>query len=377
MTGRGAAQQVRHGRDGAGGPAPDGRRRRAPLGTRRALGVVAALALAAGVVFPAVARAEDVTTNRTGTSNGFWYSFWTDRPGSVSMGLGPGGGYTTSWQGTGNFVAGKGWATGSRRTVSYSGTFSPSGNAYLALYGWTRDPLVEYYVVDSWGTYRPTGTFKGTVTTDGGTYDLYQTQRVQQPSIIGTATFTQLWSVRQTRRVGGTITVGNHFDAWAKAGMRLGSTFDYMILATEGYQSSGSSSVVVSDVAAPAPAPTTTTTPAPVPTTTRPTTPPTSPPATTTSTSTSTATTTPACTARLSAGRAWPDRFNLRVDVTGSSAWTVRLRLRPGQSLQNSWNAAVTSSGRTVTARPDGHGSSFGITVMSGGSTAWPAVSCR
>lgn len=141
----------------------------------------------------------------------------------------------------------RGWSPGSDHTITYNGTWNgASVNSYLSVYGWTTDPLVEYYIVESYGSYNPSSaaTKIASVDSDGATYDIYQTQRVNQPSIQGTATFDQYWSVRQQKRVGGTVTVKNHFDAWSKAGLTLG-THDYQIVATEGYKSSGSADITV------------------------------------------------------------------------------------------------------------------------------------
>jgi endo-1,4-beta-xylanase len=246
-------------------PVPPQRRRRGRA--RLLIGGVGAAVLALSLWTTGIAHAEadrTITSNSTGTHNGFFYSYWKDN-GNVTMNLGAGGNYSVSMNGINNSVVGKGWNPGSSHTVNYSGSFNCGGNCYLALYGWTTNPLIEYYIVENFGSYNPsTGAQRlGSVTTDGSTYDIYRTQRVNQPSIQGTATFYQYWSVRQSHRTGGTITVANHFNAWRNLGLNLGS-MNYQILATEGYQSNVSSNLTVSEggggstTAAPTSAPPTT-----------------------------------------------------------------------------------------------------------------------
>jgi len=193
--------------------------------------------------------------NETGTHGGYDYELWKDY-GNTIMELNDGGTFSCQWSNIGNALFRKGRKFNSDKTyqelgdivVEYGCDYNPNGNSYLCVYGWTRNPLVEYYIVESWGSWRPPGaTPKGTIIVDGGTYEIYETTRVNQPSIDGTATFQQYWSVRTSRRTSGTVSVTEHFKQWERMGMQMGKMYE-VALTVEGYQSSGSANVYKNEI---------------------------------------------------------------------------------------------------------------------------------
>ncbi|KKO99257.1 glycosyl hydrolase family 11 [Trichoderma harzianum] len=158
-----------------------------------------------------------------------------------------GSGFSVNWNTQDDFVVGVGWTTGSSSPINFSGSFGVnSGTGLLSVYGWSTNPLVEYYIMEDNHAYPAQGTVKGTVTSDGATYTIYENTRVNEPSIQGTATFNQYISVRNSPRTSGTVTVQNHFNAWASHGMNLGA-MNYQVVAVEGWGGSGSASLSVSN----------------------------------------------------------------------------------------------------------------------------------
>ncbi|MDR2942573.1 MAG: glycoside hydrolase family 11 protein [Treponema sp.] len=184
-----------------------------------------------------------------GTHDGYDYEIWRDK-GTVSMTLENGGNFSCSWSNIGNALFRKGKKFDATKThnqignisIKYDAQFTPGGNSYLCVYGWSKNPLVEYYIIESYGTYKPTGTAKGSVSMDGGTYELYETTRTNQPSIEGTKTFKQYWAVRTSKRTSGTIDVTKIFNAWYDAGLSLGNLYE-VALTAEGYQSNGNAKI--------------------------------------------------------------------------------------------------------------------------------------
>ena len=198
----------------------------------------------------AVKAADVIYDNIEGRDGEYTYSLWKDY-GNTRMTLKGNGKFECSWQDIGNALFREGIKFDCTKkhtqigsiSVEYDVDYNPNGNSYLCVYGWSRDPLIEYYIVDSWGTWRPPGAgSKGIIEVDGGTYDIYETTRVNQPSIDGNTTFKQYWSVRTSKRTGGTISVTEHFKAWEELGIQLGNLYETS-LTIEGYQSSGNAEV--------------------------------------------------------------------------------------------------------------------------------------
>ncbi|KEY70117.1 hypothetical protein S7711_08648 [Stachybotrys chartarum IBT 7711] len=210
--------------------------------------LLCALSAAAGVISSLVA--EEIQGDLEARQNQFATQYWANENANLTWVSGSAGAFRVSWnqRSGGNFVVGKGYRAGGPTQVTYNGQFAVNGNSYLALYGWTRDPLVEYYVIESFGVHNPSdnanSTCYGTFQSDGGTYEVWMKWRVNAPSIDGTATFPQFWSVRTRRHVGGAINTTRHFEAYRRAGLRLGRLLDYFI-GIEGQAGNGSANITV------------------------------------------------------------------------------------------------------------------------------------
>ncbi len=197
-----------------------------------------------------------------GTVDGYDYELWNQYgQGTATMDVGSNGAFTCSWSGIENCLFRTGKKLGSTQSyedyngiyLDYDVDYEPRGNSYMCVYGWTENPTVEYYIVEAWGSWRPPGATNslGTVEANGNKYDIYRTERVNQPSIHGTETFYQYWSVRQDNpavnnantHIEGRISVSKHFAAWEAAGLDMGGTMYEVALNVEGYQSNGSASV--------------------------------------------------------------------------------------------------------------------------------------
>ena len=170
-----------------------------------------------------------------GAADGLNYGIWESGSGGSIIYFAGSHAFSTSWgPNSDDFLAHVGLDYGGTSSYTTYGKIvaqfaesksgSAGGYSSVGMYGWLQNPCVEYYITDD--SYQ--GLTKGTVTAtiDGGTY--YLTQQTTTGTAGANAcsgsvsSWTQLRSTRSVARQCGTITVSDHFAAWAKQGWMVG-----------------------------------------------------------------------------------------------------------------------------------------------------------
>ncbi len=237
----------------------------------RSIAKITKMGLAIAAIASSISWGQTVTcsngqSQKMGTASGYDYELWSQNgAGTATMTLHAneenGGAFEVEWQGTINMLArtGKRWGSNSTVTVQNVGNitsefeveWSSSDNVkYVSVYGWGYydqqdipsgfSNEIEYYIIQDRGSYNPTqgGKKFGSATIDGISYDFYTTDRIQQPSLSGTSTFKQYWSIPSNtsqHRTKGTISISKHFKAWADAGMKMGKLYEVASMKIESY----------------------------------------------------------------------------------------------------------------------------------------------
>jgi len=176
-------------------------------------------------------------SNVNGKSDGLNYGIWTNGSGGSITVFPNAHAFSASWNNSSDFLAHVGLDFNSSKSYTAYGTIlaqyvekktgSAGGFSSIGIYGWMHSPCIEWYInEDAFNGLNPRGS--ATATIDGGTYSL--------TSLTTTGTgganacesghsggWTQMISTRKTARQCGTVTVSDHFAAWAKQGWSLGT----------------------------------------------------------------------------------------------------------------------------------------------------------
>lgn len=195
------------------------------------------------------AGTQHCSSNQTGKVGSLGWSIWSSGSGGCITPSDNSAAFKATWSNSGDFLARDGFQWDETKTYdqygtigadyAYTKTGTGGGFSYVGIYGWSNNPLIEFYVVDDWfgNGSAPTagGTLKDTFTVDDGTYKIYTHQQVGQPSIHGNnATFMQFFSIRQKARQCGHISLTEHFNKWKSLGLNLGKMYEAKLLVEVG-----------------------------------------------------------------------------------------------------------------------------------------------
>jgi hypothetical protein len=246
VAGRGAAGRGGGGAIGAGGVFGGGGAKGGATGSGGTTGGGGATVLNCSGTLPSGGTMH--SGNSSGTAAGLTWQLWMNGSGgTITTYSTPA--FSANWNNSGDYLARLGMSWGSGKAYTSLGTVkadfaetktgSGGGYSYIGIYGWTTNPCVEWYIVDdAYGNlpFNPGGSQIGTLSIDGGTYNIIQrsTTGTGGNRCGNVSSWNQIYSMRTSKRSCGTISISDHWAAWAKANQQLGAVLEASILIEAG-----------------------------------------------------------------------------------------------------------------------------------------------
>lgn len=241
------------GASGAGGKANGGAGGKANGGAAGAVagsaGSAGASALNCSAAMPS-GGTQHTSKNQSGKAAGLDWTIWSNGPTAGSITTYDAPAFSAAWNDSSDFLARLGLQWNASKTYDQLGTITAQfaakkngtggGYSYIGIYGWSVSPCVEWYIVDDSYNKMPvnpgTTTKMGTAVIDDGTYTLYKrsTNGTGGSKCGSQTTWDQYYSIRNTGRSCGQISITEHFKAWAAANMPLGKMDQAQILVEVG-----------------------------------------------------------------------------------------------------------------------------------------------
>jgi len=176
-------------------------------------------------------------SNVNGSADGLNYGIWTNGSGGSITVFSNAHAFAASWSNSSDFLAHLGLDfNGSKSYTDYgaivaqfveSKTGSSGGWSSIGMYGWMHSPCIEWYInEDSFNGLAPRGSVTATI--DGATYYLTTSTTTGTGGANAceaghSGSWTNITSTRASAHQCGTVTVSDHFKAWAAQGWALGS----------------------------------------------------------------------------------------------------------------------------------------------------------
>ena len=197
----------------------------------------------------------ELTTNKVGSfSNGIGYELWNEGGNGGSATFYDDGSFNCKMTGAKDYLCRAGLSFNSDKTHTELGHMKADFKlvksglsgiqySYIGIYGWTREPLVEWYIVDNTGSEYMPGDWvaqgssaknHGVFEIDGAQYTVYEGDRTSYSIDGDNKYFKQYFSVRTSKRDCGTIDITAHFKKWEELGMKMGKMHEAKILGEAG-----------------------------------------------------------------------------------------------------------------------------------------------